>query len=80
MCNVHRIKLIFYHNYGVSFFISAIVYAFNIGTLKDAEEDAKQNNVTIKKHNVIYTLIDDIKEEMDNCLPPVEVEDIQGIY
>jgi len=25
-------------------------------------------------------LIDDIKEEMNNCLPPVDVEEIQGIY
>ncbi|VVC33349.1 Translation protein, beta-barrel domain,Translation initiation factor IF- 2, domain [Cinara cedri] len=56
----------------------AIVYAFNVGTLKDAEENAKQQSITIKEHNVIYKLIDDIKEEMNNCLPPIEVEDIQG--
>jgi len=59
-------------------FILAIVYAFNVGSLKDAEENAKQNGITIKQHNVIYKLVDDIKEEMNNCLPPVEVEDVQG--
>ncbi|XP_060841242.1 translation initiation factor IF-2, mitochondrial isoform X1 [Rhopalosiphum padi] len=56
----------------------AIVYAFNVDSLKDAEENAKQNGITIKQHNIIYKLVDDIKEEMNNCLPPVEVEDIQG--
>jgi len=55
-----------------------VVYAFNVGTLKDAEENAKQNNIVIKQHNVIYKLIDDIKEDINNCLPPVEIEDIQG--
>lgn len=40
---------------------------------------SKQYNVSIKQHNIIYKLIDDIKEEMNNCLPPVEVEDVQGI-
>lgn len=55
------------------------MYAFNVDSLKDAEENAKQNGITIKQHNIIYKLVDDIKEEMNNCLPPVEVEDIQGI-
>lgn len=58
--------------------ISAIVYAFNVSTLKDAEESARQNKITIKQHNIIYRLIDDIREEMNNSLPPVEVEDVQG--
>lgn len=57
----------------------AIIYAFNVGSLKDAEESAKQSGITIKQHNIIYKLVDDIKEEMNNCLPPVEVEDVQGI-
>lgn len=48
--------------------------------MKDAQENAKQQSITIREHNVIYKLIDDIKEEMNNCLPPVEVEDIQGMY
>ncbi|XP_027844790.2 translation initiation factor IF-2, mitochondrial [Aphis gossypii] len=56
----------------------AIIYAFNVGSLRDAEENARQNGITIKKHNIIYKLVDDIKEEMNNCLPPVEVEDVQG--
>lgn len=67
-------------NYGIYFvFVLAIIYAFNVGSLKDAEENARQNGITIKQHNIIYKLVDDIKEEMNNCLPPVEVEDVQGI-
>jgi len=60
-------------------FILAIVYAFNVGSLKDAEENAKLSGIIIKQHNIIYKLVDDIKEEMNNCLPPIEVEDVQGI-
>lgn len=59
-------------------FISAIIYAFNVGVLKDAEESANQNKLVIKQHNIIYKLIDDIKNEMNNSLPPIEVEDVQG--
>lgn len=67
-------------NYGIYFvFVLAIVYAFNVGSLRDAKENARQNGITIKQHNIIYKLVDDIKEEMNNCLPPVEVEDVQGI-
>lgn len=60
-------------------FIPAIVYAFNVGVLKDAEENAHQSKIVIKQHNIIYKLIDDIKDEMNNSLPPIEVEDVQGI-
>lgn len=63
-----------------SIYILAIVYAFNVDTLRDAMEMSKQNSITIKQHNIIYKLIDDIREEMNNCLPPVEVEDVQGIW
>jgi translation initiation factor IF-2 len=60
-------------------FISAIVYAFNVDVLKDAEESAHQSKIVIKQHNIIYKLIDDIKDEMNNSLPPIEIEDVQGI-
>ncbi|XP_050532177.1 translation initiation factor IF-2, mitochondrial isoform X2 [Daktulosphaira vitifoliae] len=56
----------------------AIIYAFNVETLRDAFEIAKQTGITIKQHNIIYKLIDDIKEEINNCLPPISVEDVQG--
>lgn len=56
----------------------AIIYAFNTGILKDAEDKARQNGITIKKHNVIYKLIDDLKEEMEKILPTVEVEERLG--
>ncbi|XP_050437439.1 translation initiation factor IF-2, mitochondrial isoform X2 [Adelges cooleyi] len=56
----------------------AIIYAFNVNTLADANENAKQTGVTIKQHNIIYKLIDDIREELNNCLPPISVEDVQG--
>lgn len=58
--------------------ISAIVYAFNVDVLKDAEENANQSKIVIKQHNIIYKMIDDIKDEMNNSLPPIEVEDVQG--
>ncbi|XP_054257631.1 translation initiation factor IF-2, mitochondrial isoform X2 [Macrosteles quadrilineatus] len=56
----------------------AIIYSFNVGVLKDAEEKAASNGVAVKKHNIIYKLFDDLKEEMEKILPTVEVEERLG--
>lgn len=51
----------------------AIIYAFAV------EPPAKvTSNVSIRSCNIIYRLIDDLKEEISNKLPPLEVEDILG--
>ncbi|KAH8417452.1 hypothetical protein KR222_000252, partial [Zaprionus bogoriensis] len=53
---------------------NAIIYAFSVETpqLKAVKE------VTVKSCNVIYRLIDDLKEQLSSKLPPVEVEEQLG--
>lgn len=56
----------------------AIIYAFNVDTFKDAKVAAEKNNVTIKNINVIYKVIDDLKEELSKRLPVEKGENIIG--
>lgn len=56
-----------------------IVYAFNI-RLPDAIRKAASAiyGTTIREHNVIYAMIDDLKEEIGQKMPSVEKEHIIG--
>lgn len=55
-----------------------IIYAFNVDCPERFEKLANEEDVPIKHHNVIYKLIDDVKEEINIRLPTVEVEEIVG--
>jgi len=59
-------------------YFSGIIYAFNVHTPSKLKELAKQKGVKIKSHNVIYKLVDDIKEEVTGRLPSVQVEESVG--
>lgn len=51
----------------------AIIYAFAV------EPPLKvMSDVSIRVCNIIYRLIDDLKEEISGKLPPIEIEDILG--
>lgn len=56
----------------------AIIYGFNIECHAKVEEIANSKNVPIKMHNVIYKLVDDMKDEINNKLPQKEVEEVMG--
>ncbi|KAK9701165.1 Elongation factor Tu GTP binding domain [Popillia japonica] len=56
----------------------SIIYAFNVKCPERFEALAAENDVTIKHHNVIYKLVDDIKREINARLPTMEVEEIIG--
>lgn len=56
----------------------ALIYAFNIGCPPQIQELAKTLGVIIKYHNVIYKLVDDVKEEINQRLPQKQVDDIIG--
>uniref|UniRef100_T1JA40 Translation initiation factor IF-2, mitochondrial n=1 Tax=Strigamia maritima TaxID=126957 RepID=T1JA40_STRMM len=56
----------------------AVVFSFNTNTLSDAKETAKKKRVQIKDFNVIYRLIDAIKEEINSRLPTTLREEILG--
>lgn len=53
-----------------------VIYAFNVDLPLNLKSRAAK--VPIKHHNVIYKLIDDIKEELNSRLPLKEEEDILG--
>jgi len=67
-----------------------VVLAFNVKTLPDAEEEAKNRRVPIFQHNIIYHLIDDyvqwvksekeaqLKEEFERLVKPSKIKLLPG--
>ncbi|KAJ9592515.1 hypothetical protein L9F63_015832, partial [Diploptera punctata] len=55
---------------------NAIVYSFNVETPDRVKKLAKENNISIRPHNIIYKLIDDLKKEISASLPLIDVEEI----
>lgn len=55
-----------------------IVYTFNAKVSDDIRKKATLSGVLIKEFNVIYKLIDDLKEELGQRVPPVDVEHLVG--
>ncbi|XP_034487630.1 translation initiation factor IF-2, mitochondrial [Drosophila innubila] len=53
---------------------NAIIYAFSVET----PQPKLARDVTVKSYNVIYHLIDDLKEQLSSKLPSVEVEEQLG--
>ena len=54
------------------------VYAFNIPVNREIKTEANSKSVPIIECNVIYKLIDTLKEELSKKMPPRETEDIIG--
>lgn len=52
-----------------------VIYAFNVDCPTSLME---KTTVPIKKHNIIYKLVEDVKEELNKRLPPKEVEEVLG--
>lgn len=48
----------------------AIIYAFNVSVEKKLAEEAAAREVDIRPHNVIYRLLEDVKDLMSAKLPP----------
>lgn len=57
---------------------AGVIYGFNVGVSKPIQQMAAKKSVPVKMHKVIYKLIDDLKEELSNKLPPVVEENITG--
>ncbi|KAK7874382.1 hypothetical protein R5R35_007843 [Gryllus longicercus] len=56
----------------------AIIYCFNVDINKNVQQTLETKDVKVKHHNVIYKLVDDLKEEISSHLPEKEVEEILG--
>lgn len=52
---------------------NSIIYAFNIGSMKK-----KLVGVDVREYNVIYRLFENLRDEINNRLPEVEVEEVVG--
>jgi translation initiation factor IF-2 len=52
----------------------AIIYGFNVTLPNTSKQQAKRDEVTIRQYNVIYELIDDVKEELSRLLKPEIIE------
>ncbi|KAB0803497.1 hypothetical protein PPYR_00467 [Photinus pyralis] len=56
----------------------AIIYTFNVTCPPTLQQKAEAESVQIKHLNVIYKLVDTIKEDMNSTLPPKQVESLLG--
>ncbi|KAM3958857.1 mitochondrial translation initiation factor 2 [Aphomia sociella] len=56
----------------------AVVYAFNVDCPPPLVVDAKKKNIPVKKYNIIYKLVDDVKEEISVRIPKRQEEEIVG--
>ncbi|KAG6800930.1 translation initiation factor 2 isoform X1 [Apis mellifera caucasica] len=56
----------------------AIIYGFNVNATKQIKDEANKKGVSLRFYNVVYKLIDNIKKEIYDILPEVDVEEILG--
>ncbi|MBU1027055.1 MAG: translation initiation factor IF-2, partial [Candidatus Margulisbacteria bacterium] len=57
---------------------SAVILAFNVGFEGNAENVSKEDGVEVRRYNIIYKLIDDVKLAMEGMLEPVYEEVVLG--
>ncbi|KAI0223177.1 Translation initiation factor IF-2, mitochondrial [Lamellibrachia satsuma] len=55
-----------------------IVYGFNVDCPETVRKLARSKKVSLRAHNIIYKLMDDIREELTSRLPPKIVEEVVG--
>lgn len=58
---------------------NAIIYAFNVDCLPNVKPMAKSKKIKITYNNVIYKMIDDIKEEINVRIPISQKEEVLGM-
>jgi len=56
----------------------AIIVGFNVKETSEAKRKAKQEGIEVKIYNIIYELIDDIKDKLSSMLSPEIVEVYTG--
>ncbi|XP_023936314.1 translation initiation factor IF-2, mitochondrial [Bicyclus anynana] len=57
---------------------NAVIYAFNVEVPPALAVDARKADIPIKRHNVIYKLVDDIKQELSARIPSRQEEELIG--
>lgn len=54
------------------------VFGFNVKTSRKIQMFAKRLGICIREHKIIYKLLEDIKNELSNKLPPIREESVLG--
>ncbi|NWS15844.1 IF2M factor, partial [Pachyramphus minor] len=57
---------------------NGVIYGFSVKANDSIKKLADKKGIKIKLHNIIYKLIDDLKEELNSKLPPAVVETTIG--
>lgn len=57
---------------------NAVIYAFNVECAPALNVQAKTKGISLKKYNVIYKLIDDVKAEISSRIPIRKEEEVIG--
>ncbi|XP_050685340.1 translation initiation factor IF-2, mitochondrial-like [Leptidea sinapis] len=57
---------------------NAVIYAFNVECPPAVAAEAKTLNVPVRRHNIIYQLVDDVKKEINARIPSTKREEIIG--
>ena len=57
----------------------AEVFCFNVPVPADQAISAEKKNVVIKQHNVIYSLVDDLRKSGNSRIPLTTEENIKGM-
>jgi translation initiation factor IF-2 len=56
----------------------AVIYSFNVDIPSNIKRLATRDKVTVRRYNIIYELIDDVKAELSKLLLPEIIETEQG--
>ncbi|XP_043214904.1 translation initiation factor IF-2, mitochondrial-like isoform X1 [Amphibalanus amphitrite] len=57
---------------------NAVVYGFNVEAPPDVAARARSDNTPIRLVNVIYRLVDDVRQELNKLMPLKEVDEVIG--
>ncbi|XP_060951817.1 translation initiation factor IF-2, mitochondrial [Limanda limanda] len=54
------------------------IYGFNVGASRSVQQVALKRGVPLNIHTIIYKLVDQLKEDLSNKLPPLESQSVIG--
>lgn len=61
-------------------YLTGVVYGFSVKANETIKKMAAKKGIKIKLHNIIYKLIEDLKDELSSRLPPSVVENTIGEF
>lgn len=62
------------------FYLPGVIFGFSVKANESIKQLAAKKGIKIKIHNIIYKLVDDLKEELNSRLPPSVVENTIGEF